>query len=117
MRLQRTPVVMSRARALLVLWGPSLVDRMQCVLELVLWLALGGELDAVTVLPVCGSSASREELVASVDAFALMYTRAHDEHVEAVLIEAFRLANVARVNESIRAFLPAVVSASSRCWT
>lgn len=112
--LARTPVVMARARGLLVLWGPSLLDRMYPVLELVLWLALRGELSAVTVLPVAQTDADFDAIVASVDAFAVMYSRAREERVEVALVRAFELATVPTINEAVRAFLPAVRAAVDR---
>jgi hypothetical protein len=118
-QLAHTPVLMARSHSLLVLWGPALVDRMCTVLELVLWLALGGEIEHVLVIPIGESEDDFGQVVASVDAFAIMYAQTGEQAVERALVHAFQLATVPRINESVRAYLPtvgdAVDEARKRC--
>ncbi|KAG8469828.1 hypothetical protein KFE25_006283 [Diacronema lutheri] len=109
-QLAHMPIYLSRSRKLLLLAGPTLVDRLWCVMELYAWRAVGGRLDDVVVAPVANELRDAHRLLASFDAFHVMYAKATRQDDARRIIHAVELATVSRFNDVVREYLPLVAA-------
>lgn len=117
--LQHVTVYMARCRRLLLLCGPTLMERLWCVAECYAWRASGGQLTRVDVLLVAPNgqtvverTAEWQAIIGAVDAFHVMWADAWDAQVRARISAAVVLATVSGVNEVIRDFLPVIQRAA-----
>lgn len=111
--LQHMPIYLAKCKKLLLLCGPTVVDRLWCVTELFCWRAMGGkqlDVEIVLVAPP-GESAELERIVARFDAFHVMYCQATYEEDQVRMEHAVELATVTRFNDRVRWFYPLIQDA------
>mmetsp|Transcript_23604 Transcript_23604/g.79302 ORF Transcript_23604/g.79302 Transcript_23604/m.79302 type:complete len:1055 (-) Transcript_23604:26-3190(-) len=111
--LSHMPINLAKCRKLLLCAGPSVVDCLRCVVELYCWSAMGGQLSDVDVVLV-GGPADRDAIVASFDAFHVMYCESDPGEHELRMEHAVALATVARFNEQVRKYYRLVQDAVRR---
>lgn len=111
--LQHMPICLAKCTKLLLLCGPTVVDRLWCVTELFCWRATGGKQQDVEVVLVAppGESAELEKIVACFDAFHVMWCSATLEEDQVRMEYAVELATVSRFNDRVRWFYPLIQQA------
>ncbi|KAG8470407.1 hypothetical protein KFE25_008828 [Diacronema lutheri] len=109
--LQHMPAYLAKSKSLLILAGPTLTDRLWCMMELYTWFCVGGSLQHVHVLPLSTDEATCQKVIAAFDTFAVMYARTSSEDDKQRLVLAVEIALVGRFNDAIRSYLPVVRSA------
>ncbi|KAG8460936.1 hypothetical protein KFE25_010687 [Diacronema lutheri] len=113
--LQHMPAYLAKSKSLLILAGPTLTDRLWCMMELYTWLCVGGSLQHVHVLPLSTDEAACQKAIASFDTFAVMYARTSSDEDMQRLVLAVEIARISRFNDAIRFYLPVVRAAFERC--
>lgn len=115
--------LLASARGVVVLWGPTLLDRLLCVLELWAWHVVGADrgrddlpptaepgpprpVPALRIVPL--NEADLPAIVAAVDAFHCAYAVEERDDIASVLVRATEIATMEAVNECIRGHLPLV---------
>jgi hypothetical protein len=111
--LQRMPVFLAKCSKLLILCGPTLIDQLWCATELFCWRATGGkQLDVeVALVAPAGESEALTRIIASFDAFHVMYCVAQRADEQARMEYAVELATISRFNDRVRWFYPIVQEA------
>lgn len=104
-------LAIARSSRLVVLWGPTLLDRLWTVFQLYFWTLTGGRAEDVEVILLATDRDSVDRIVANVDAFHVMYAVAEVETHRLIFQDAVDLATPHRVNEAVRAYLPLVRAA------
>eukprot|EP00302_Diacronema_sp_CCMP2436_P025384 CAMPEP_0179931174 /NCGR_PEP_ID=MMETSP0983-20121128/10506_1 /TAXON_ID=483367 /ORGANISM="non described non described, Strain CCMP 2436" /LENGTH=361 /DNA_ID=CAMNT_0021835519 /DNA_START=224 /DNA_END=1310 /DNA_ORIENTATION=+ len=111
-RLACVPAYMARCNRLLVLAGPTLADQLWCVGELFTWRVMCGKLRNVEVVLVASDAETRAAIIASLDAFHVMWARPPPgAEATRALVQLVEMAGVAKFNQVVRAYLPAVRAA------
>ncbi|KAG8464258.1 hypothetical protein KFE25_003321 [Diacronema lutheri] len=104
-QLEHLVLRIARSSQLLVLAGPSLFERLWCVVECYVWVTTGGSTERIALLPTTDEPADDAELLAAADTFHILYCDA------AIVAHKWRLslvaqtATVARMNSVMRALL------------
>mmetsp|Transcript_20452 Transcript_20452/g.48371 ORF Transcript_20452/g.48371 Transcript_20452/m.48371 type:complete len:685 (-) Transcript_20452:88-2142(-) len=106
--LAHLPFHMARARKLLVLCSVDFLRSFEAVAQLYVWIATGGSLDDVVLVPLGGPTAA-EDVLSSLDAFHVMWIEpVANRQVQERLVRTVEIASVSRFNEVVRSFIRCV---------
>lgn len=113
--LEHLPVYLARSHRLLVLAGPTLPSRLHCALECYAWRAIGGRPQDVDISLTASTPDERADVVSSIDAFHVMWTRggSNSEVLERI-VRTIELASIDLFNNGLRDLLPRVVAQVER---
>jgi hypothetical protein len=112
--LAHLPVYQAKCHRLLLLAGPTLAERLWCVMECYVWSAMGGRPDDVEVEIAAANARACRDIVAGFDAFHVMHAVGTSPVVTERIEHAVKLATVPNFNIKVRDFLPLVHEAEQR---
>lgn len=66
------PIYLAGCERLLICWGPTYIERLWCVVELYVFLQMGGEIENIEILPC---SMNKQSIQLAVDAFSMQISK------------------------------------------
>ncbi|KAG8459912.1 hypothetical protein KFE25_010961 [Diacronema lutheri] len=104
-QLEHVVLRVARSSRLLVLAGPSVFERLWCVVECYVWLATGGSVDQIALLPTTNDAADDANLLAAADTFHVLFCDAAVKVHKRRLSLVVQIATVMRINSIMRSLL------------
>ncbi|KAG8459913.1 hypothetical protein KFE25_010962 [Diacronema lutheri] len=116
-QLEHVVLRVARSSRLLVLAGPSVFERLWCVVECYVWLATGGSVEQIALLPTTNDAADDANLLAAADTFHVLFCDAAVEVHKRRLSLVVQIATVMRINSIMRSLLdPLHAALDTAAW-
>ena len=103
--LAHVPVHMAKCKQLVLLVGPALLEHLEPVVQCYAWEAIGKRLLDAHVELVAANARTRNDIVAGIDTFHVMNTRAAAGEVHERLVAVVEIASASHVNVTLRELL------------
>ncbi|KAG8462470.1 hypothetical protein KFE25_010295 [Diacronema lutheri] len=102
----------AKCEQLVLLAGPALLEHLEPVAHCFAWEAIGGRVRDAHVELVAADTSTRADIIAGIDTFHVMNTRAAAEEVHERLLAMVEIASASRVNVALRELLEAAQRAA-----
>ena len=103
--LAHVPVHLAKCKQLVLLAGPALLEHLEPVVHCYAWEAIGRRLRDVHVELVVADARTRNDILAGIDTFHVMNTRAVAGEVHERLVAVVEIASASHVNVTLRELL------------
>ena len=103
--LAHVPVHMAKCKQLVLLAGPALLEHLEPVVHCYAWEAIGRRLRDAHVEHIAADARTRNDILAGIDTFHVMNTRAAAGEVHERLVAVVEIASASHVNVTLRELL------------